>query len=693
MLDSDKLLQLLLEHVSNCTPSDSQKRALETLDLLKGQFQNFQKTEEKYSRTILNDVFYAAFNKNPLPFFIYKKDQEDFVLNHYNEAGEKFSDNKVIKLKGEKASIIFKDQAEVLNQIQNCYSKKETIQSEVLYQFHFKKEKRTLLFTYIYLPPESVLVSVKDIAEEKTRFAELEKREELFRTMVENQGEGVGVVDSEENFFFANPAAHRIFGLNDGELIGKNVKDFASADQLKIFLEQTEIRKQGDKSTYEAEIRRPDGGVRNLRITATPRIDKDGKYQGAFGIFVDITDIKQVEIDLKRAKEEADRANRSKSDFLAFVSHEIRTPMTGVIGVTDLLLETSLNSKQKYLVDMIRISGENMMLLLNDILDFSKLEYGKFKLETNTFNLSENLEESLKLFAPAAHEKKIGMSYNIKKGVPGYIRTDKKRLKQIIANLLSNAIKYTEFGDIELKVEAKKKQADHVELLFSIKDSGSGISEELQKKLFTPYEQDEDSISRKYQGTGLGLAICKKMTELLGGNIWVESKKGAGTTFFFTIRAELSVDHTLFFESDRHKNTVKREAALLSEKYPFRILVAEDNMINRKLMLKILESFGYAAMVAINGREALDIVRNEKVDLVFMDIQMPELDGFEATKIIFEEFKNNDRPIIIALTANALEGDRERCLEAGMNDYMSKPIRKDDLYNIIDKMGKSIEKN
>ncbi|MFH0867112.1 MAG: ATP-binding protein [Bacteroidota bacterium] len=529
-------------------------------------------------------------------------------------------------------------------------------------------------------------------SDELIPFAELKKKEEMFRTMVENQGEGVAVVDENERFYFANPAAHRIFGLNDGELIGRNLKEFASAEQLKIFMEQTEQRKIGEKSTYEAEILRTDGAVRILRITATPRISKTGDYNGAFGIFVDITDIKKTEIELKKAKENAERANRSKSDFLAFVSHEIRTPMSGVIGVTDLLLETSLNSKQKYLVDMIRISGENMMLLLNDILDFSKLEYGKFKLEINTISLSETIEESIKLFAPAALEKKIGMSYNIKKGVPGFIKTDNKRLKQILANLLSNAIKYTEHGDIELKVETRKKYTDNVELVFSVKDSGIGISDELQKKLFTPYEQDEDTIARKYQGTGLGLAICKKMTELLGGNIWVESRKGDGTTFFFTIKAGLSEEYSTFFESDRHKNTVKREASLLSEKYPFRILIAEDNMINRKLMLKILESFGYSAMVATNGREVLEILENEPVDLIFMDIQMPEIDGFEATKIIFEKIPEKNRPKIIALTANALEGDRERCLEAGMDDYMSKPIRKDDLYNIIDKTGKKIEK-
>jgi PAS domain S-box-containing protein len=527
---------------------------------------------------------------------------------------------------------------------------------------------------------------------ELTPFAELKKKEEMFRAIVENQGEGVGVVDEQENFYFANPAAHRIFGVNDGELTGKNLRDFSSSEQLKFFLEQTEQRKTGEKSTYEAEIMRPDGSLRTLRITATPRISKTGDYFGAFGIFMDITDVKKTEQELKRAKENAEMANRTKSDFLAFVSHEIRTPMSGVIGVTDLLLETSLNSKQKYLVDMIRISGENMMLLLNDILDFSKLEYGKFKLEINTLSLSETIEESIKLFAPAALEKKIGMSYNIKRGVPGFIKTDNKRLKQILANLLSNAIKYTEHGDIELKVETKKKLPDSIELVFSVKDSGIGISDELQKKLFTPYEQDEEKITRKYQGTGLGLAICKKMTELLGGNIWVESRKGAGTTFFFTIKAGLSEEFSSFFESDRLKNTVKREASLLSEKYPFRILIAEDNMINRKLMLKILESFGYSAMVATNGREVLEIIENEPVDLIFMDIQMPEIDGFEATKIIFEKIPGKDRPKIIALTANALEGDRERCLEAGMDDYMSKPIRKDDLYNIIDKTGKKAEK-
>ena len=525
-------------------------------------------------------------------------------------------------------------------------------------------------------------------------FEELGKREGLFRTMVENQSEGISIVDEKENFLFANPAAEYIFGLNKGELVGKNIREFTTDEQLKVCLEQTEQRKQGIKSTYLTEITRKDKTIRVIRVTATPRFGKNNKYLGAFSIFADISEYKNTEKELKRAKEEAERANRSKSDFIAFVSHEIRTPMSGVIGVTDLLLETSLNSKQKYLVDMIRISGENMILLLNDILDFSKLEYGKFKLENTTFSLTETIEESLKLFSPAALEKKIGMSYNIKKGVPGFIFTDKKRLKQILANLLSNAIKFTEHGDIELKLETGKKQSNIVELIFSVKDTGIGISDELQKKIFSPYEQEneQEPLTRKYQGTGLGLAICKKMSELLGGKIWVESKKNSGTTFFFSIKAELPVEHTTFMESDKQKNTVKREGSLLSEKYPFKILIAEDNMINRKLMLKILESFGYSAMVATNGKEVLEIIENESVDLIFMDIQMPVIDGFEATKIIVDKIPAHIRPKIIALTANALEGDRERCLEAGMDDYMSKPIRKDDLYSIIEKTGLNLKK-
>ncbi|HNW96890.1 MAG TPA: ATP-binding protein [Bacteroidales bacterium] len=525
-------------------------------------------------------------------------------------------------------------------------------------------------------------------------FEELGKREGLFRTMVENQSEGISIVDEKENFLFANPAAEYIFGLNKGELVGKNIREFTTDEQLKVCLEQTEQRKQGIKSTYLTEITRKDKTIRVIRVTATPRFGKNNKYLGAFSIFADISEYKNTEKELKRAKEEAERANRSKSDFIAFVSHEIRTPMSGVIGVTDLLLETSLNSKQKYLVDMIRISGENMILLLNDILDFSKLEYGKFKLENTTFSLTETIEESLKLFSPAALEKKIGMSYNIKKGVPGFIFTDKKRLKQILANLLSNAIKFTEHGDIELKLETGKKQLNIVELIFSVKDTGVGISDELQKKLFSPYEQEneQEPLTRKYQGTGLGLAICKKMSELLGGKIWVESKKGSGTTFFFSIKTELPEEHTTFMETDKQKNTVKREGSLLSEKYPFKILIAEDNMINRKLMLKILESFGYSAMVATNGKEVLEIIENESVDLIFMDIQMPVIDGFEATKIIVDKIPAHIRPKIIALTANALEGDRERCLEAGMDDYMSKPIRKDDLYSIIEKTGLNLKK-
>jgi two-component system, sensor histidine kinase and response regulator len=382
-------------------------------------------------------------------------------------------------------------------------------------------------------------------------------------------------------------------------------------------------------------------------------------------------------------------SSSSKAYFLAMISHEIRTPMSGVIGVADLLYETQLSTKQKYLVDTIRISGESIILLLGDILEFSKLEYGNFKIDTTRFDLKECIEDTLKLFAPMALGKNISLSYDIKKGTPLYVDSDKVRLRQILVNLLSNALKHTLEGEIVITVEKRSLKKDVAEILFSIKDTGSGIPEENLDKLFKPFEQIRGNFTGQYGGTGLGLAISKKLTELLGGEIWIESKTGKGSVFHFTVKATFSNDKELEFDSYKPQRLSGSHIPTLSEKYPFSILVAEDNIINSKLILKLLENFGYAADIAVNGKEVIHFVQKKKYDIILMDIQMPEMDGYEATKIIIEKFSEQERPWIIAITANAMEDDKEKCFSAGMNDYLSKPIRKDDLYKIIEKIGES----
>jgi len=384
-----------------------------------------------------------------------------------------------------------------------------------------------------------------------------------------------------------------------------------------------------------------------------------------------------------------ENASRAKAYFLAMMSHEIRTPMSGVLGVADLLQDTTLNTKQKYLVDTIKLSAENILTLMNDILDFSKLEYGKFSLNKNLFDLFACIENSLKLFAPIALEKNLDLSYNIRKGVPAYIISDEKRIRQILVNLLSNALKHTDKGEIILTIEKKSLKGDTVELLFTVKDSGHGILADSIDKLFKPFAQAGENFSGEYSGTGLGLAISKQLVELLDGKIWVESAIDKGSSFSFIIKVGISDEKHIVLDADKSMNTGRKNLTPLAEQYPFKILVAEDNLINRKLMLKILENIGYEADVAENGVEVLDKIAKKSFDIIFMDIQMPAMDGYEATRHICEKFDKKSRPRIIAITANAMQDDKDKCMEAGMDDYLTKPIRKDDISALLEKIGKT----
>ena len=502
------------------------------------------------------------------------------------------------------------------------------------------------------------------------------------------------VIDRGGRVIAWNRAIEAMTGVKAEEMLGRGDYEYAIpfyGERRAVLIDlvqrsdQNFIKKYNDIKSLEngtlvGEAYMPNlrGGEACLLGSASALYDSAGNFWGAIESIRDITDRRHAEEDLHRAKEKAESAMRAKSEFLANMSHEIRTPLNAIIGITGLLMDTPLSSDQRDGLETVQSSGDVLMSVINNILDFSKIEEGKRMREYQPFDLRKCIEDSMDLLAPQAAEKYLVLDCSIDDDVPERLVGDATSLYQVLINLLNNAVKFTDCGDISVHVSCRPLQSGKTELCFSVKDTGIGIPQDRMDGLFQPFSQVDMSTTRRYGGTGLGLAISKKLVELMGGTIWAESEIDKGCTFHFTIQLERAGPKKCLEIREIPKKT-SSQADILGR---LRLLLAEDNLVNQKVALLMLKKLGIKADVAANGLEVLQALERQTYDVVLMDVQMPEMDGFEAAKAIRERWKEG-KPHIIAVTAHALEGDRKRCIEAGMDDYISKPVRLEELIEVL----------
>ena len=527
------------------------------------------------------------------------------------------------------------------------------------------------------------IVATVRAATPETRADAAFRQNERFKSILDQIDDGCAVVDLRGNIQFVNDAFCRMFGFEKARVLGRSFKDLQHPDRhaqtLEIF---SSVYRTGEPvRSYEYQV------SSTLFVDQSISLERDdsGRPVAFLSIFRDCTARKQAEEATARARAAAESANRAKSEFLANMSHEIRTPMNGIIGMTELALDGPLTPPQAECLDMIRSQAASLLTIVNDILDFSKIESRRVELESVPFTLSHAIDEVVRPLAMRAREKGITLGSSIAASVPARIVGDPVRLKQILTNVIGNAVKFTEEGSVTLEVTVQHAEDGRHILHLLVSDTGIGIPPEKRSAIFEPFRQVDGSMTRRFGGTGLGLAISSTLAELMGGRIKVESTPGGGSTFDIAIPAVAAPPNV------RTESAVSAEVAATARRMvtpvkAARILIAEDNIINQRVAAALLTKRGHTVTVVNNGREAVDVLQREPFDLVLMDVQMPEMDGFEATAAIRERERDTGRRIrIVAMTAHAMSGDRERCLAAGMDGYLSKPIDQRSLFDVVEK--------
>jgi PAS domain S-box-containing protein len=551
---------------------------------------------------------------------------------------------------------------------------------EHAYKEEIKKQNENLLTLN-----EEMKIEIAKHHEALEQLTIVSEKEIKYRLLFELSMDAIAIADDDGRFVDVNQAFLNLMRGTREQIMGMNAKEFwVSADDRRAW--GGLLKKFGSLIDFKSKQRTLDGQILDMTLTTTATETQDHKLV-FLTIIRNITDKIEAERQLIEAKTAAEQANLAKSEFLANMSHEIRTPMNGIIGMSEILLGTKLDEEQRNFLNMVSVSANRLLDIINDILDFSKIEAGRLNLEQIAFSLTNKLAELSTLMTVKARENNVTVTTRLSPEVPEILIGDPTRLMQILINLVNNALKFTKNGTVTIVISlAGKHEPDNVLLHFAIKDTGVGVPHDKQKAIFDAFAQADSSTTRQYGGTGLGLSISSQLCALMGGEIGMESEEGKGSTFWFTARFRLPEAN---YVKDSTEHGTVYSCVLTREEIfnGMHILLAEDDFINRTLATTLLNQAGLNVTTVENGLDVIEEYDTKRYDLILMDMQMPEMDGYEATVAIRERERDGGAPHIpiIAMTAHAIKGDREKCLQVGMDDYMTKPINAADLYAVIER--------
>ncbi len=534
--------------------------------------------------------------------------------------------------------------------------------------------------------PIGTVGTVDDITDRKRLDEQRHASEELTRKILESSADCIKILDLQGGLLSMSPGGQRALGITD-------LQPFLGVEYFSLWRSETDRHAAreafhaatlGGRGSFQGFFPNAEGELRWWDTVFSPILDRYGHPERILAISRDMSELRRAGTEQQRARELAEEANRAKSLFLANVSHELRTPLNGVLGMTEVLLGSGLNAQQTELTETVKQSGTALLALVNDLLDLSRVEAGKLDCKRLPFELKSTLNQTLSLSAPLAERKGLQLSIAYEEPLPNRVVGDCDRLRQILTNYLHNALKFTEKGGVSVEVRQERKGGKLAELVIDVHDTGKGIPEEAQAHLFKPFRQVDESSTREHGGIGLGLAIASRIAETMGGSVGLTSRPGEGSTFWVRLPLVLPEDERQ--PSERNGERDKTAPADADRKQP-KVLVAEDNTINQKVALHFLAKVGCTPEIAADGSIAVRLFEQNKYDLILMDCQMPSLDGYEAARRIrqLEASWGQKRTPIIALTAHAMVGDRERCLDSGMDDYLSKPIALDSLRAMLAK--------